>query len=278
MLDARPPSGPESGAGAEEGSTSIERWKREAAFYEAELARRSQIWEEREQSLISEIDMRDAELNALEHRVRKAASDMEASEAARSEAVSKAQQLAARAEELEHCVSDALYNSEYQQVSTKLSADSNENDKLRARAHRAEEHVMRLGEMLAEVCRQESQLVALLTSAREQLRQLGCADVADKSIQKQASTGKIKTAQPPKQPLATNNTGVTDESYRVAKQQQELNLEAKQQVKSCLMAREHLKFAAKEAESLENEIRKLQGARQKRRSRLEQGWDRADAH
>lgn len=258
------PSGPESGAGAEDTSSSLERWKKEAAFYEVELARRSQIWEEREQSLISEIDMRDAELNALEHRVRKAALDVAASEAARAEAVPKAQQLAARVEELEQSLSEALWSCESQEAHVKQSGSPNETEKLRARAQRAEEHVMRLGEMLASVCRQESQLVALLASAREQLRQTG---TCDEPPRKQAFAAKSKTGQPLKQPLATNNTGFTDDSYRVANQHMELNLQAKHEARGCLQAREHLFHAAKEAASLENEIRKLQGSSLKAKAR-----------
>merc|ERR1719253_666143 len=102
---------------------------------------------------------------------------MDASETARSESVSKAQQLAARAEELEERLSEALWSSgPKQEAAAKPDTSSDDVEKLRLRAQRAEEHVMRLGEMLASVCRQESQLVALLASAREQLRQHGCAE------------------------------------------------------------------------------------------------------
>lgn len=253
------PSGPESGAGAE-GLSAVERWKREADFYEEELARRSQIWEEREQALVNEIDMRDSELNALEHRVRKAALDMTASETARSESVSKAQQLAARAEELEERLSEALWSSgAKQEAVAKPDTSSDDVEKLRLRAQRAEEHVMRLGEMLASVCRQESQLVALLASAREQLRQLGCTVDVPAAKQLPAAANKGKNGQPTKQPLATNNTGVTDSAYRVSDQHRELNVQAKEQARSRQAATEHLWYAAQEAASLENEIHKLTG-------------------
>lgn len=258
----------------EEGVSAIEKWKREATFYEQELARRNQIWEEREQALVNEVDMRDAELNALEHRVRKAALDVEASESARSEAVAKAQQLASRAEELEQSLAEALWNSEFPEAPTRASASSNETEKLRNRAQRAEEHVVRLGGMLADVCRQESQLVALLTSARGQLRQLGCTDEPPMELPRKqvrivdALGGSLKASQPQKQPLATNNTGVSDDSNRVAVQQRDLNMQAKQQDRSRLMARDYLLHASKEAALLENEIQKLKGDPQQRGIRV----------
>lgn len=257
---AAAPTGPESGAGAEDGS--IERWKREAAFYEAELARRSQIWEEREQALLNEIDMRDAELNALEHRVKKAAMDVEASESARTDAVTKAQNLASRAEELEQCLAEVLLSSETQQAASKLNANAKETERLRARVVRSEEHVIYLGEMLAGVCRQEKQLVTLLQEAQEKLRQHGCSEEPIKEPLKKASTSKLKTSQSLKQPLATNNTGVAlqDSSRRVASQQAELNRRAQQQVKSRLLACEEILDYTQEAAEIEREIKKLQGA------------------
>jgi len=223
------PSGPESGAGAppQEGLSEVERWKREASFFEAELARRSQLWEEREQELISGIDMRDAELTALEHRVRNASLDSEAS--------------------------------------NNPVANSEETDRLRARAGRAEEHVMRLGEMLASVCRQESQLVVLLASAREQLRHAGLADVIDEPSRAQTGnevSTNSKTGLPQRQPLATNNTGVTDGSHKVASAELHLQTQAQRQVTSRHLARQHLCYAAKEAASLEHQVNGLQGTSQ----------------
>jgi len=247
-----PPAAPESGAGAEESLCATERWKQQASFYEAELARCTQMWEEKEQALLNEIDMRDAELNALEHRVRKATSDMEASEIARTEAVT-------RSEELEKRLSEASGSSPSSaggEASAKPCADSSsdETERLRVRAQRAEDHVTRLGDMLASVCRQESQLVALLTSAREQLRQHGLSDDGCQDLQpKQILTN--KTGQPQKQPLATNNTGVTDASQRVFRQQGDVS----QEIKDRLSAREKLWSAAKEAASLENQLQKLPG-------------------
>jgi len=209
-----------------DGATETER----AAFFEGELLRRSQIWQEREQALLNEIDMRDAELNALEHRIKKGTLDMQ---------------------DLEERLAKALQSNDQQgsrEVLTKSTASDGELTRLRARAQRAEEQVLRLGEMLASVCRQESQLVALYMAARDQLRSFGCDIDSDvifpmtfQSLDTTSSMQALKCSSAIDKPLK-NSPMVNQASCQA----------------SAFAVREQLHHASREATALENEMRKLQ--------------------
>mmetsp|Transcript_146462 Transcript_146462/g.255440 ORF Transcript_146462/g.255440 Transcript_146462/m.255440 type:complete len:302 (+) Transcript_146462:80-985(+) len=260
----------------------MERWKQEAAYYHLELARCTQLWQEREQELLSQIDMRDAELNDLENRVRTATMNCQACESARDEATAKASQLSVRAQELEKQLADSLWSKETPAQRTPRAGENpDEVGRLQARAERAEEHVMRLSEMLESVCRQEAQLVALLASAREQLWHLAGGQgeppprefpekkmVPLDSNKSPASTA--GTVGRKRQPISATTNFSCDpavhalaasmDANRVLLQASELNIQAREQEQRRLQDEEKLQHAADEAAAIQREIKRLRNA------------------
>lgn len=275
-------------ARSEDEAQAMERWKQEAAYYHLELSRCTMLWQEREQELLSQIDMRDAELNDLENRVRTATLNCQACESARDEATAKASQLSAHAQELEKQLADSMCGKETSASRCQRSGENpDEMLRLQARAERAEEHVVRLSEMLESVCRQETQLVALLASAREQLWHLGGgnaeAPLLNPQERKEAAhfdniirSGSTASSAPRKRqpvvaPIATQTSDESNDSAvrvhadgmdatHVLLQASELNIQAREQEQRRLQDEEKLQHAADEAAAIQREIKRLRNA------------------